>query len=484
MVEATYFGGFTMKESFTLAPIFSDYMMFQANRPITIFGKCKKGIELTIRFLDQVVKIKTKNDQFSIDLQACPPQKQGFSFSVSTKKEEVVFYNCLIGDIYLVAGGRNIDFKLKESYNISVSEQNQIRFYNQSKRPFPEAHLRYPEHYLPDENWKICTKENADDFSAIGYFLAMKLHENTRTPIGIISISYPNTPILSWIGYHEIIEKEKLCREIKDYQATMMSYQEDKDYVKEFEFAIANYTPIPMGMYHPARPSGIYNSMVLPFEQVKIKGMLFYSGESDHGLEGCYEMGLNTLVDNYRRLFKDEELPFVFVQTSGYVATTNAVLNTVLLREEQRKAMSPSKHIYMVSAIDLGEEVSLVPKEKSIISERIANVFLDKVYKIGKNSLSPMLFSYQVTKGKCHIFTEHNHLNLVSRSNKNKQIMLSTDGSTFYEAKKVEIQNNQIIISDIKNVKWIRYAYQEFPICEYYSTNELPLLPFLIRIDV
>jgi hypothetical protein len=43
--------------------------------------------------------------------------------------------------------------------------------------------------------------------------------------------------------------------------------------------------------------------------------------------------------------------------------------------------------------------------------------------------------------------------------------------------------NGRIIIKDLPDAKEIRYAYQKFPFCDIYTTNELPLLPFRIKVS-
>jgi len=57
-----------MKTYFELAPIFTDNVVFQADKPIKIFGKCKKNIEMTFKLLDNEFCIRTKEENFLIEL--------------------------------------------------------------------------------------------------------------------------------------------------------------------------------------------------------------------------------------------------------------------------------------------------------------------------------------------------------------------------------------------------------------------------------
>ena len=78
-----------MKNYFTLAPIFTENMMFQANKPIRIFGTCKKGIEIKVEFLYHSSRIRTKSESFMIELNPLEATNKSFSFTVKSKKQEV-----------------------------------------------------------------------------------------------------------------------------------------------------------------------------------------------------------------------------------------------------------------------------------------------------------------------------------------------------------------------------------------------------------
>jgi len=54
----------------------------------------------------------------------------GFSFSVTTKKEKVTIYNCVIGDVYLFLGGMNINMPLAESYHNQEIDNKDVRFFS------------------------------------------------------------------------------------------------------------------------------------------------------------------------------------------------------------------------------------------------------------------------------------------------------------------------------------------------------------------
>ncbi|MBU1145626.1 MAG: sialate O-acetylesterase [Firmicutes bacterium] len=502
-----------MKENFNLAPIFTDYMVFQTGKPIHIFGSCKKGVEIKVLFFNNEVKIKTKSKQFLIELPSSEVVKQGFSFTVVSKRQSKTIYNCLVGDVYLIAGESNVEFPLKESNDTLIQEQALIRYFDVPSLPYEGAEKEFPTIYKSDSKWLICDKESPLCFSALGYYISHNIFENIRIPVGIISCNYANTSIFSWMNYQDILENEKLRKHLKEYQEEIYKFSTTEEYdkcYKEKVYELQDYEnklkslsqqgvkisqiedtnllgpkpELPIGPKHPNRPSGIYNSMLKTIFLCHLKGIIYYQGESDVKNDSFYQEAFQTLVKSWRREFNNLRLPFFFTQIAGYNYPLHESQCVSNIRDAQTNCINPNNQVFMVSAIDVGDEFDINPKDKCVISQRIANVILEKIYHTGKNSLSPAYFSYQFSKNKLIIYTQFNHLNLVSKSRQNKGIYLSEDGLFFYETNKVELMNNQIVISNIKNIKEVRYAIQPYPICDIYSSNELPLLPFKVKIDI
>lgn len=479
-----------MKPLFILAPVFSDFMVFQANKPIKIFGTCKKGSELIITFPHQVVKIKARTEEFLVEIAPMGVTKQGFSFSVASKKQVQTIYNCLVGEVFLIAGEANVSFPLKDSFISYIKEIPPIRYYKAPNVPYRDAVLEYPKHFSDESGWMISNKDNAVFFSAIGYFISIGLFENLQVPIGIISVSQNDASIFSFIDEKELLANTKLRRIIIQYQKEQEKYKFDYEYNSLFEQELSylressTYRNLPMGPKHFNRPAGLLDLMKRTIIPYSIKGIIWYQGESDWDHVDIYKEALEKFFDSIRFVFDQQKLPIYYVQLAGYTHPGLDIHHIPKIREAQAACMNIADQIYMTSAIDYGDPEDIVPKDKFPIAERITNLILEKTYKIGKNTLSPSYFSYQVNKDSIVIYTQYNLLNLVSKSMKNLGFYYSTDRISFAKCKNVKIVNNQIIISNIKNVKIIHYGYENYPLMDIYSSNGLPLLPFKISIDI
>lgn len=483
-------GVLALKKLFTLAPIFTDGMVLQAEKPIKIFGTCKKGIEIVVTFPHQEVKIKTKDEFFQVEVEPLKATKQGFSFTVSSKKQSLTIYNCLIGEVFFLVGETNIRFPLKESFHQVVKEIPYIRYYEVPRVPYMNAHEDYPKHFKFEPSWKISNQENADSFSAVGYFISTMLYENLKVPVGIVTYSEEDLSIFSLIDEKYLLSSTKLRRMIVSYQKELEKYEYEQEYFSIFEQELSyireggGYRTLPMGPRHFNRPGGMYHLLQNVLGNYPVKALIYYQGESDWAHEDIYDEAMKKMIDSLRSLLGDSKLPVFYTQLAAFTYPGLEKNRMAKLREAQANCMNSTDNIYMASAIDLGESDNMTPKDKAAISERLANIILEKVYKIGKNTLSPSYFSYQINKDKLVIYTQHNPLNLVSNSMQNLGFFVSTDRVNYEECRNVKIENNQILIPFNRKMKEVEYGFINNPHMDIYSSNGLPLLPFRIKIDI
>lgn len=502
-----------MKPNFTLAPIFSDHMIFQAGKPLFLFGTCQKRREIRVCMCGKVFRFKTTDLTFCFELSPLSYIKEPFEVEVSCNKQVIRLSDCLAGDVFICAGQANIGMPLKDTFENRVKDDSRIRFYDVPKMPYANAHLEFPTYYPTDAKWDTCHRQSAMNFSAIGYHVSQCLKDEMDVPIGIISCSQPETSVFSWAGMLELCQIPGLSKYLNNYRAELTKYKTLDEYSEKYnrhlpqtielynEFRQLEKSGIPapqiferlgkrrsefllpMGPKHPNRPAGTFETMVKSIFPFPVKSILFYQGEADCDHGELYEEAFKAMIKSWRRVFQDPTLPFVFVQIAGFGYPKISETGAALVREAQQKCISFLNNVYMASAVDLGDENNLHPKEKVILSKRIANVILEKVYRRGKNNLSPAYFSYQISENQMIIFTEFNNLNLISHSKQNLGFKISLDGDTFIDTDQISLMNNQILVRNAKKIKELRYCFTNYPHCDIYSTNDLPLLPFRIRME-
>jgi len=132
--------------------------------------------------------------------------------------------------------------------------------------------------------------------------------------------------------------------------------------------------------------------MIHPIVRFPIKGVIWYQGESN-GAEGeSYFHKMRALVEGWRKVWDQPEMPFYFVQLASYQKPTDAPAGGdgwAKLREAQRKALEIPR-TGMVVAIDtvpLAVAGDIHPKNKVDLGMRLARWALHRDY--GKADLVP-----------------------------------------------------------------------------------------------
>ena len=115
--------------------------------------------------------------------------------------------------------------------------------------------------------------------------------------------------------------------------------------------------------------------MVAPAINFPIKGILWYQGESNIGRAQEYSKLLPALAADWRNLWKQGDVPFLYIQLPNYTEATYLPSESqwAELREAQLKSLSiPNSG--MAVAIDLGEWNDIHPDNKKDVGERLALV--------------------------------------------------------------------------------------------------------------
>ncbi len=156
-------------------------------------------------------------------------------------------------------------------------------------------------------------------------------------------------------------------------------------------------------------PTTLYNAVLHPLAPFALSGVVWYQGESNVGNPRPYERYLTTMINNWRALWQQPQLPFVVVQLANYdgrqqtgmpspiayqAEPTNS--NWAQLREAQRLVAKKLDYVELASAIDLGETVDIHPLRKREVAERIGICFDRTVYNNKKVRLMPEIVNTRV----------------------------------------------------------------------------------------
>ena len=128
------------------------------------------------------------------------------------------------------------------------------------------------------------------------------------------------------------------------------------------------------------KATGLFNGTAYPCFALPVEGMLWYQGEANTHQPYDYLDLMKHYVSGYRKLWKDETLPFYFVQLPNYDVTMDGDMDWAPLRDKQRLAALAIPHAGMAVAMDLGEDNDLHPHGKRLIGRRLALMAAHDVY--------------------------------------------------------------------------------------------------------
>ena len=319
----------------TLNPIFTNGMIMQANKPVRIFGSGEGAV--AVDFLGQSKSI-TSNGEWLIEFDA---QSYGgpYTMTVSLNGKKTEINDIYFGDVYLLGGQSNMQFKMwerREPTDVYEGNEN-VRLYTVDR-----MEENTEERFGMADGWVTLTRENAKDFSAIGYYVSQELGKDRK--IGLIACYQGASVIQSWLR-KDVAQRPELQVENK--------------------FADHEWFPI-------WNDDGIlYDYMLTKIIPYSMASVLWYQGESNASVDEAriYLRFLDALTSSWREVFMDENLEFIVIQLADYDERNTEGWH--LVQEAQLKAQDELKNVKTVICRDVCETDDIHPRSKKELSLRI-----------------------------------------------------------------------------------------------------------------
>ena len=210
---------------------------------------------------------------------------------------------------------------------------------------------------------------------------------------------------------------------------------------------------------------------------------MWYQGESNTGNPAPYEGYLKALINNYRDLWQNPELPFLYVQLTNFMEQDFLPVesNWAELRESQRKALE-LPHTAMAVAIDLGEWNDIHPLNKKDVGVRLS--LGARVLAYGEKDLpysGPIYHSFETKGNKMVLAFDHINSGLISIDEEPlSQFAIAGENRKFVWANAEIVGITVEVYSDqIKEPRFVRYAWSNNPHgANLYNAAGLPASPF------
>ncbi len=230
------------------------------------------------------------------------------------------------------------------------------------------------------------------------------------------------------------------------------------------------------------QPTALFNAMVAPCTNYAIKGICWYQGESNTSKPQTYTQLLTSLIQDWRKHWHTDSLPFLYVQLPGFMEFNYlpSESNWALLREAQLKTLSAS-HTAMVTAIDLGEWNDIHPDNKKDVGERLALAAQKMAYQENIVYSGPIYQSHQINQHKIVLSFSHVGKGLISKDLEPlAEFAIAGSDKKFVWANAKIVGNTVVVWNDtIQHPMYVRYAWADNPVNpNLYNQEGLPASPF------
>lgn len=456
-----------------VADIFTDNMVIQADREITIWGNADM-MELVTVELNQI-KVSTRagiDEKWSLDL---PPMKYGGPYELKIFADDTLYFkNIMIGEVWLCAGQSNMRMTVNRVVNakkeIAEANYDNIRFFT-----VPQKGTVGLQNSI-DADWQICSPDIIGEKTATGYFFARKLNEELNVAVGLIDISFGGASILAFID-------DQTIQSAVNQSMILASSLSREKMIKKLVMDWESNGRKGERPYLPQHISSLcYNAMVHPVVPFANRGAIWYQGESNVNAPDEYVHWFGDYISMMREKFNNPEMPFYFVQLAGFENQYNTnvapeVWAKFRLAQEQCLQYSNTG---MVTAMDIGQKDNIHPENKQEMGRRLALCAMNNTY--GKKNLvceGPVVKSVIQKGNKVIVTFKISDGGLI---NKNHTKLVSGFSAVLLNGEVIEVKGKIISEDSVEikaqNVQRLRYAYANFPICTLYNEEGWPALSF------
>ncbi len=495
------------------ASLFTDGAVLCREKEIRVFGRADDGAEVTARLTDARGEALAESTAAARDgkfLVFLPPQRAqtGCRLTITDGTETAAAGNVAIGDVYLAGGQSNMEMELRNALGGTepITDDPMLRFFNVPRKAYPCAEQQQA---LRETRWHAVDRETAGYNSAVAsYFGAAMRRKHPEIPVGIIGCYWGGTSVTCWTEEEALRSVLEGCRYLEDYEdlcdgKTLTEYLEEEEAFnrnlaewnrkveayreghpgaawEEVEGACGKcpWDP-PAGPGSPYRPAGLIETMLKETAPYTLTAALFYQGEEDTWRTEQYDRLLTAMIGNWRKLFRNPELPFLFVQLPMWIDFgTKDTYQWPRTRLAQAAVRDSVRNTGMICLLDEGEFGNIHPVNKRPVGERLAETAGRMLY--GEGEESPRAAGRWVRGGRMHVLLTQTVM--TSDGGAPRLLEIAGEDGVFHPAE-AEVAGRELRIhsEQVKYPSAARYAWTDWSDrVNLFGVNGLPLEPFWV----
>ncbi|RZI48343.1 sialate O-acetylesterase [Lactococcus kimchii] len=232
------------------------------------------------------------------------------------------------------------------------------------------------------------------------------------------------------------------------------------------------------------KETGLFNGMIAPLKNLKFSAILWYQGESDAWHPQAYGLRFCKLIKEWRNLFKQNELPFLYVQLPNCGTEIGALWSEI--RVEQEKALSLA-HTAMVVSLGYGEDNDLHPLNKKGLADELYGSyekleFFPTGYCTGPR---PRKLQYSKENKEIHVSFQTYGESLSVEKNGYFEILTEGRKTKVKEYQVIDNDNLRIRLPDdtvvVNGERWLSYNWSNTPVPFIKNKIGTAAVPFKIK---
>ncbi len=489
IVLITNFFGSRFFAQVKLPAIISDNMVLQQNQKISLWGWAAPGEKVSINPSWTNKFVETKADATGKWIAEVKTEKAGGPYYIDFQASNSVHVqNVMLGEVWLASGQSNMEFFMAKiptsgSYNGEIHAPTEMPLAN-----YPNIRNFDVPNVVADEpqqdtkgRWVTCSPQTIDSFSAVAYYFAKDIFKKTGFPIGIINSTWGGTPAESWTKKELLAADPDLSpiltrydQAVADYPAGHEKFRGELEKWRADTSKHKGSAPAdPLGPRSNKSPYKLYNGMIAPIIPYTLKGVIWYQGEQNAPYAYQYRKLFATMINEWRSEFKNDNMPFYFVQISPH-RSQNAEI-----RDAQLYVYQHLRNTGIVVTTDNGDSLNIHPRNKQLVGERLA--LWAKHFDYGEKDLvytAPMYKSMKVEGNKIRIYFDHLEDGLKTEDKLIEFTIAGTD-QNFVPANAKTDGNTVLVWADnLPNPTAVRFAWRNVPKPNLFSQSGLPVSPF------
>lgn len=472
-----------------LPALLSDHLVLLAGAPVPVWGWAAPQENITVEMAGQkITAVAGADGTWRVNLQ---PLKAGAPLTLTVRgTNTLVVRDVLAGEVWLGSGQSNMGLQVKSAQNfaeeMAAAEQPEIRMFTVANQtalsPLDDCAGR----------WEVCRPGAVGNFSAALYFFGRDLHRQLQVPVGLINSSWGGTPIQPWIsldvlkaypGYADLLANKR--KEIAAWPEKERKILAD---LKAWELAAtrarAAGQPQPPKPWNPGPPDSgrfmpgqIYNAMIHPLLPCRLRGVVWYQGESnagggENGAQDYTDL-LTRLISSWRAAWDLGDLPFYYVQLPNYNNHSWA-----WFREGQARVLAVP-HTGMAVTIDIGEADNIHPVNKQAVGHRLGLIALANVYRQKQTFQGPEFVGCEPAGAALKITFRHTDGGLVASAGALRGFQIAGADKKWQPAA-AQIDGATVLVSSpvVAQPRAVRYDWSGNPDGNLYNGAGLPAMPF------